>query len=97
MSKATAKSTIKPHCSESQSELDETVTLPLLADVSDVSSQAANDTAITFSDDAIDESLERLINLVESIDKCFERIAETLTTTQSLSPQATNKKLRSKK
>lgn len=97
VSKATAKSIDKTHRSESRSELDETASLPLLPDVSDVSGKAANDKAFTSSDNATKESLERLVKLAESIDKRLEHIAEALATTQSRSPQATKKKARPKK
>jgi hypothetical protein len=97
VSKATARSIDKPVRSENQSELDETASLPLLPDVSDVSGKAANDTAFRSPDNATNESLERLVKLAESIDKRLEHIAEALATTQSRSPQATKKKARSKK
>jgi len=95
--KATDRSITKPYRSESESELAETASLPVLPEVSDVPGKAANDTAFTLSDNATHERLERLINLVESMDKRLERIAEALATTQSLSPQATKNKSRSKK
>jgi hypothetical protein len=97
VSKDTASSTIEPHCGDSQSELAETATLPLLPDVSGVSAKAANDTAFSLSDNSTNEGLERLIELAESIDKRLESIAEALATTQSPSSQAKKKKVRAKR
>lgn len=97
MSKATAKSIDKQQRSESQFELDETTPLPRLPDGSVVSTKAANDTAFALTEMATIESLERLINLSESIDSCIERITESLDTTQSLLSPAKKKKSRSEK
>ena len=97
MSKVTARSIDKPHRGESQSELDETAPLPILPDGSVASTEAANDTAFSLSDKATNEDLERLTKMTESMDRCFERIAEALATTQSLSPQGKKKKSGSKK
>ena len=97
MSETTAKSSSEPLCSECQTELAETATLPHLPDVSDMSSKAANDTAFTVSGSVTDESLEQLINLVESMNERLERIEEAVVTARSLSPQDTKTKSRSKK
>lgn len=100
MAKATAQSTTRPHCSESQSELAETAetaTLPQLPDVADVSGKAANDTAFAVSDNATNECLERLIKLAESIDERLERIAEAIAAGQPPSPQTKKKRSRAKK
>ncbi len=97
MSDASAKSTDKPVCSECQTELAETATLPLLPDASDVPGNAANDTEFTATGSAINENLERLIDLAESIERQVERIAEAVVTAQSSSSKGTKKKSTSKK
>ncbi len=97
MSEATAKSTTKPLCSECQIELAETATLPVLPDASDVSGKAANDRAFTLSGNVTNETLERLIDLTESMNERLERIEEAVVSAQSRSPQGTKKKSRSKK
>lgn len=97
MSDATAKSTDKPLCTECQSELAETATLPLLPDVTDVSGKATNDLGFTFAGTAISENLERLVDLAESIERHLERIAEAVVTIQSVSPKGAKKKSPSKK
>ena len=97
MSEATARSTTKALCSECQIELAETATLPALPNVSEVSGKAANDTAFSVSGNVSDKSLERLISLVDSMNERLERIEEAVVSAQSLSPQGTKKKSRSKK
>ena len=97
VSDASAKSTDKPLCSECQTELAETATLPLLPDASDVPANAANDTEFTAAGSAINENLERLIDLAESIERQVERIAEAVVTAQSSSSKGTKKKSTSKK
>lgn len=97
VSKATARSTEKSYHGESQSELDETVPLPLLPGESSTPTEAANDTEFLLSDKAAIESLDRLVKLAESIVKRLDHISEAIATSKSISPSDRKKESRTKK
>ena len=56
--------------------LDDTAPLPALPALSGLSTSAANDAS--FSGQAVDESIERLVSLLESIDKRLEDLTQAL-------------------
>jgi hypothetical protein len=97
VSKATAKLTKKKHLVDSQSELDETVPLPLLPDEPSKSTEAANDAEYLLSDKSVIQSLDRLVTLAESIVRRLDHISEALATSESVSAPNRKKRAQIKK
>ena len=79
--KSTARSTENSKSDGFDYELDETVPLPTLPHWSRMSTMAANDAS--FADQAMNEKIERLLLLVESMDERLKTIAEAMTATNA--------------
>lgn len=75
-----------------EDELDETMPLPKLPMWSDNSTGAANDAS--FSGQGMDENIERLVALAESIDERLKLIAEAVVSGRPKSPRSRKKKKR---
>ena len=93
--KSTARSTEISKSDGFDYELDETVPLPTLPQWSKMSTMAANDES--FADHALNEKIERLLLLVESMDERLKTIAEAAIATNVEPPKARTKKKRTTK
>jgi hypothetical protein len=94
-SKSAARSTENSKCDGFDYELDATVPLPTLPEWSKISAMAANDES--FADQAMNEKIERLLFLVESIDEHLKKLAEAVIATNAEPPKARTRKKRASK
>ena len=92
MSKTISRSSENAKSDDIEYELDETMPLPTLSTWSNISTGAANDES--FSGQAKNESIERLVALAESIDRHLEVIAEAVVALKQKSPGSAEKKKR---
>lgn len=93
--KSTARSTENSKSDGFDYELDETVPLPTLPQWSKMSAMAANDES--FADQALNEKIERLLLLVESMDERLKVIAEAAVSANAEPPKARTSKKRTAK
>ena len=93
--KSSARSTENSKSDGFDYELDETVPLPTMPHWSKMSTMAANDES--FADQVMNEKIERLLLLVESINEHLKTIAETAIATSAGPSKACTRKKRTTK
>lgn len=95
MSKTISLSSETVQSDDIEDELDETMPLPRLPMWCDYSTGAANDES--FSSQAMNENIERLIALAESIDEHLKVITEAVVSRKPKTPPSRKKKKRATK